>query len=144
MSRPMPPSGANAPLQTRTAAGDAIDLVALAQDVCRRYSSEFPDEQERYGAAGHAWCLHDNQYLLAWAIQDARDHTVELAEQVAWLADVLDSTRLPDRPPGPQPRDRRRPRERGHRRWTTGAPRRGQAHRRRHRPPAPSMAGGAK
>jgi hypothetical protein len=91
----MPPSGANPPLQTRTAAGDAIDLVALAQDICRRYSSEFPDEQERYGPAGHAWCLHDNQYLLAWAIQDARDHTVELTEQVIWLADVLDSRGFP-------------------------------------------------
>jgi hypothetical protein len=95
MSRPMPPSGANPPLQTRTAAGDPIDLVALAQDICRRYSSEFPDEQERYGPAGHAWCLHDNQYLLAWAIQDARDHTVDLAEQVVWLADVLNARGFP-------------------------------------------------
>jgi hypothetical protein len=95
MTRPMPPSGADPPLQTRTAAGEAIDLVPLAQEICRRYSSEFPDEEERYGPAGHAWCLHDNQYLLAWAIQDARDHTVDLAEQVVWLADVLNSRGFP-------------------------------------------------
>jgi hypothetical protein len=95
MSRPTPPSGANPPAQTLTAAGDAIELVPLAQDICSRYRSEFPDEDQRYGPAGQAWCLHDNLYLLAWAIQDARDGTVELGEQVVWLADVLDSRGFP-------------------------------------------------
>lgn len=95
MSRPMPPSGASPPTQARTASGGAIELTPLAQDICRRYDLEFPDERERYGPAGRAWCLHDNLYLLAWAIQDARDGTVKLEEQVAWLADVLDSRGFP-------------------------------------------------
>lgn len=91
MSRLMPPSGANPPVQARTADGEPIELVPLAEDICRRYHTEFPDEHERYGPAGQAWCLHDNQYLLAWAIQDARDGTVQLDEHAVWLADVLAS-----------------------------------------------------
>ncbi len=95
MSRPMPPSGANPPVRAQTAAGVPIELLPLAQDICRRYRAEFPDEEDRYGPAGQAWCVHDNQYLLAWAIQDARDGTVELGEQAAWLADILDSRGFP-------------------------------------------------
>ena len=64
---------ASAPLEMRTADGEVIDLVAMAREVCGRYRGEFPDEEERYGPAGEAWCLHDNQYLLAWAIQEARE-----------------------------------------------------------------------
>lgn len=95
MSRPSPPSGAEPPKQARTASGGAVDLLPLAEEICHRYRLEFPDERERYGAAGEAWCLHDNQYLLAWAIQDARDQTVVLGEQVAWLARVLDARGFP-------------------------------------------------
>jgi hypothetical protein len=69
--------------------------VPLAEDVCRRYRSEFPDEEERYGPAGQTWCQHDNQYLLAWALQDARDGTIHLDEHVVWLADVLGSRGFP-------------------------------------------------
>ncbi len=95
MSRLVPPSGTNPPTQSHTAAGAPIELVPLAQDVCRRYRSEFPDEDERYGRAGQAWCRHDNQYLLAWALQDARDGTVHLEDHVLWLADVLGSRDFP-------------------------------------------------
>lgn len=95
MSRPMPPSGANPPAQAQTARGTTIELVPLARDICRRYRTEFPDEEERYGAAGDAWCVHDNQYLLAWAIQDARDGTVVLDEQAVWLATVLHARGFP-------------------------------------------------
>jgi hypothetical protein len=66
-----------------------VELVPLAREICRRYALEFDDERERYGAAGEDWCMHDNQYLLAWAIQDTRDRTVDLVEQAMWLADVL-------------------------------------------------------
>ena len=95
MTRPMPPTGANPPTEMRTATGEVIDLVPLAQEICRRYRIEFPDEDERYGPAGRAWCLHDNQYLLAWAIQDGRDGTVRLVEQALWLADVLNKRGFP-------------------------------------------------
>jgi hypothetical protein len=67
----------------------------LAHEICGRYRAEFPDESERYGHAGEAWCLHDNQYLLAWAIDDARDGSVDLVEQVLWLRDVLDHRGFP-------------------------------------------------
>ena len=41
------------------------------------------------------WCLHDNQYLLAWAIQDARDGTILLTEQSLWLRSVLENRGFP-------------------------------------------------
>ena len=75
--------------------GTAIDLRPLAREVCDRSRTEYPDEQERYGAAGVQWCLHDNQYLLAWAFQDARDGTVDVGEQAAWLARVLAARDFP-------------------------------------------------
>jgi len=95
MTRPMPPGGASAPLEMRTPAGTVIELLPIAHEICRRYHEEFADEHERYGPAGQAWCLHDNQYLLAWAIQNERDGTVDLIEQTLWLADVLASRNFP-------------------------------------------------
>ena len=75
--------------------GTAIDMRPLAREICARYQSEFPDEQERYGDAGIEWCLHDNLYLLAWAFQDARDGTLRLDDQAAWLARVLAAREFP-------------------------------------------------
>jgi hypothetical protein len=75
--------------------GTAFDLRPIAREICTRYRTEFPDEEERYGAAGVQWCLHDNQYLLAWAFQDARDGTAVLGEQAAWLARVLAARDFP-------------------------------------------------
>ncbi|MEO5634141.1 hypothetical protein [Gaiella sp.] len=95
MTRPMPPSGANPPPEMRTSSGAVIELLPIAHEICRRYHDEFADEYERYGPEGQAWCLHDNQYLLAWAIQDVRDGTVDLIEQALWLADVLASRDFP-------------------------------------------------
>lgn len=95
MSRPEPPSGAAPPAEARHPDGAPIDLRVLAQEICARYRAEFPEEEERYGASGVSWCLHDNQYLLAWAIQDARDGTVLLNEQVEWLCSVLENRGFP-------------------------------------------------
>lgn len=95
MSRPQSPSGATPPAEAHHSDGTPIDLHLLAREVCVRYRAEFPDEEERYGEAGIRWCLHDNQYLLAWAIQDARDETVKLTDQVAWLAEILGSRGFP-------------------------------------------------
>ena len=95
MSRPQSPGGATPPVQAFTADGTQIDLPPLARAICARYREEFPDEEERYGPAGMEWCLHDNQYLLAWAIQDARDGTIVLSEQAAWLARVLAARGFP-------------------------------------------------
>jgi hypothetical protein len=95
MSRPMPPTGASPPADVQTAGGATVELVPIAHEICGRYRAEFPDETERYGPAGEAWCLHDNQYLLAWAIQDARDGSVDLIEQAIWLRDILHSRDFP-------------------------------------------------
>ena len=95
-SRPRlsPPSGTTAPVEVRAPGGAVVDVRALAQEVCRRYRAEFPDEEGRYGDAGQAWCVHDNQYLLHWALLDAQG-TTSLDRQVAWLARVLHAREFP-------------------------------------------------
>lgn len=89
-----PPSGAAAPLEEVAPDGSTIDLRSLAKQVCARYRSEFPDEQERYGDAGQAWCVHDNQYILHWAMLDAQGATT-LHDQIGWLARVLGARDFP-------------------------------------------------
>lgn len=74
--------------------GRRVDLIALADEVCRRYEVEYPDELERYGEAGGEWCRHDNQWLLQWAIADVQGAT-QLDEQVRWLARVLKARDFP-------------------------------------------------
>jgi hypothetical protein len=90
------PSGMAAPHEVPSPAGDGrvLDLIALAKSVCSRYYEEFTDEDERYGDAGRAWCVHDNQHLLNWAALDAAG-SVDLDSQVAWLARVLEARDFP-------------------------------------------------
>jgi hypothetical protein len=88
--RTAPPSGAAPPEE---AAG--LDLRAMAQRVTDRYGVEFPDEDERYEPAiWRAWCRHDTQYLLQWAVLDV-DGATSLDRQVAWLAGILASREFP-------------------------------------------------
>ena len=89
-----PPSGSPAPTEVQAPNGSTIDVTVLATEVCERYREEFPDERERYGDAGHLWCIHDNQYLIHWAILDAQG-TTRLSDQVAWLARVLHARDFP-------------------------------------------------
>jgi len=95
-ARPLlPPSGGDpAPVSAVLADGRALDLVALATEICRRYREEFPDEEERYGEAGNAWCVHDNQHLLNWAVEAANEQS-DMRNDVAWLASVLESRGFP-------------------------------------------------
>ena len=88
------PSGSSAPVDVVAPGGGTVDVRDLAKEVCRRYRAEFPDEEERYGDAGQAWCVHDNQYLLHWALLDAGG-TTSLDEQVAWLGRVLAARDFP-------------------------------------------------
>ncbi|HZG35304.1 MAG TPA: hypothetical protein VEY87_05600 [Gaiellaceae bacterium] len=90
-----PPSGASAPTTSLIPGGAAIHLQPLAREICRRFYIRFPDELERSAEPGTAWCQHDNQYLLAWAIQEARDGTISFVEQSLWLARVLHSRGFP-------------------------------------------------
>jgi hypothetical protein len=74
--------------------GTAIPLAPIADLICSRYRVEFPDERARYGDAGMAWCRHDNQWLLSWAVNDVLGAT-DLGEQVQWLARLLHARDFP-------------------------------------------------
>ena len=89
-----PPTGASAPIDVEAPDGATVDVRALAIEVCERYRGEYPDERERYGDAGHQWCIHDNQHLIHWAILDVQGHT-KMDEQVGWLARVLHARDFP-------------------------------------------------
>jgi len=89
-----PPSGAAPPATAELDGGGRLDLRALAEEVCRRYRAEFPDERERYGDAGIAWCVHDNQHLINWAVIEARGYG-GFERQLAWLAGVLEARDFP-------------------------------------------------
>ncbi|MCW2525538.1 MAG: hypothetical protein JWM76_398 [Pseudonocardiales bacterium] len=85
-----PPPAISAPLRN----GAALDLVALAGEICLRYRGEFPDEIKRYGEVGNAWCRHDNQHLLNWAVE-AVNGFVDMNSEVGWLASVLAARNFP-------------------------------------------------
>jgi hypothetical protein len=89
-----PPSGAAPPTTAELDDGGTLDLRALAEAICSRYRAEFPDEQERYGDAGMAWCLHDNQHLINWAVTEANG-LGGFERQLAWLAGVLEARDFP-------------------------------------------------
>jgi hypothetical protein len=74
--------------------GAIVALAPLADRVTERYCAEYPDEAERYGPAGRAWCVHDNLYLFAWAFGQVCGDVV-FDEQVRWLAHVLHSRDFP-------------------------------------------------
>lgn len=90
-----PDGGADAPrISSPLAGGEVLDLVELATTICARYRLEFPDEQERYGPAGIAWCIHDNQHLLNWAAEEVNGE-IEMNVEVAWLANILEARDFP-------------------------------------------------
>jgi len=78
-------------------AGETLRLVGMAEEVADRFLAEFPDDADRYGARGHEWCIHDNHYLLSWAVADAQIQAAGedleargiMLRQVAWLSTVL-------------------------------------------------------
>jgi hypothetical protein len=90
MRRTALPSGAAPPEEA-----GGLDLRTMAERVTDRYAFEFPDEDERYEpGVWRAWCRHDTQYLLQWAVLDV-DGTTSLDRQVAWLAGVLEARDFP-------------------------------------------------
>ena len=94
MKRLARPTGAPPPASATLPGGGSLELPALAEEVSRRYFDEFPEDLDRYGAEARDWCVHDNQYILAWAIGDLAGHPM-LARQVAWLASLLDARGYP-------------------------------------------------
>ena len=89
-----PPSGYPPPTRATLPDGTELDLVALARDVCTRYRAEYPDEQGRYGDAGIAWCVHDNQHILNWAVLTL-DDPAGFEKEIGWLAGVLAARDFP-------------------------------------------------
>ena len=83
-----PPGGSPPPLHARIG-GERIALPTLAEEAARRHWDEYPDERERYGETGFEWCVHDLQWVLAWAAHDADGLGAVLPTQLAWLARVL-------------------------------------------------------
>jgi len=90
---PRPPSGTPPPIVAELG-GRPVDLAALAVEICDRYHAHYTDEEERYGPAGQAWCRHDNQWLLSWAVGDVQGVT-DLDEQACWLGRVLHARDFP-------------------------------------------------
>jgi hypothetical protein len=94
--RRLEPPGGDPPPSSAPLGGDdePIDLVVLAREICRRYREEFPDEEGRYGTAGNAWCIHDNQWLLSWAAESVSGY-LDVDAEVGWLASVLEARGFP-------------------------------------------------
>jgi hypothetical protein len=89
-----PPGGQSPPTSVSIGGGATINLKLLAQEICRRYQLEFPDEKGRYGNVGNDWCVHDNQHLLHWGAESV-DGFVDMHQEVAWLARVLEARNFP-------------------------------------------------
>jgi hypothetical protein len=90
-----PPGGDPPPTSVLLEDADQeLELVPLAEEICRRYRQEFPDEQGRYGDAANAWCVHDLQCLLYWAAEDVNGY-LDIRGEVAWLASVLEARGFP-------------------------------------------------
>lgn len=74
--------------------GGQVTLRPLAQSITDRHLQLHPEDLERYGEVGRQWCTHDNQHLLQWAAMDAAGQ-LDLNEQVAWLANILQARGYP-------------------------------------------------
>ncbi|MEA2126577.1 MAG: hypothetical protein QOI80_3359 [Solirubrobacteraceae bacterium] len=95
MTKPLDrPGGAPPPSQATLPDGSALALVPLASEITDRYAHAFPDEQDRYTPEWREWCTHDNQHVLAWAL-DAQAGLTDLWEQISWLARVLEARDYP-------------------------------------------------
>ncbi len=94
--RLQPPAGGDDPprVSNPLAGGEILDLLSLATEICQRYRLEYPDERERYGDAGIAWCVHDNQYILNWATESVNGD-IDIRQEVAWLANILQARDFP-------------------------------------------------
>jgi hypothetical protein len=95
MNRAAAPTGATPPQMFMLTDGTTIDLGPLARRLSTEYYKAYPDDLERYGDAGQAWCEHDSRYLLAWALEDARSGSVDCVAEVAWLGRVLNAREFP-------------------------------------------------
>ena len=68
--------------------GTRIDLLAIATEAADRHHERHPEDAGRFGEAARAWCVHDTQWLVAWAILDVQGYA-SFADQLEWLTGVL-------------------------------------------------------
>jgi len=86
-----PPGGMAPPASAQLPDGTMLDLGALAAEIADAHLERHPEDVERYGRElAHAWCTHDTQHLLAWAVGG-----FDVDGQVSWLANVLTSRGYP-------------------------------------------------
>ena len=84
-----PPSGQQPPPELWLQDGRAVELQPLAAAASDRHLADHPELVERYGPHTRALCVHDLQWLLLWAAQDADGQGVDFAAQLDWLVRVL-------------------------------------------------------
>ena len=85
MTSPVPTADDNFP-------GEWLDV---AEGICERYYSEFPDHGQRYGERGRAYCAHDNAYLVAWLVMALDRIPDAFTRNTAWLRGVLQARNFP-------------------------------------------------
>jgi hypothetical protein len=90
-----PPSGQQPPNAVALQDGRSLELYAPAAAASDRHLAEHPELVDRYGPHTRAWCVHDLQWLLLWAVQDADGQGVAFADQLDWLVRVLDARDYP-------------------------------------------------
>jgi hypothetical protein len=90
-----PPSGQQPPAEVLLGGGTIVELRPVAAAASDRHLSDHPELVERYGPHTRAWCVHDLQWLLLWAAQDADGQGVDFAAQLDWLVRVLDARDYP-------------------------------------------------
>ena len=82
------------PVTARLSDGTQLDVLALAREIASEHLERHPEELERYGEAVRAWCVHDNQHLVNWAVLDLGGW-LDLDERLRWLTNILTSRGYP-------------------------------------------------
>ena len=90
-----PPSGQQPPPDVSLQDGTAVELRPPAVAASDRHLSAHPELVERYGAHTREWCVHDLQWLLLWAVQDADGQGVDFAAPARLAGAGAGRARLP-------------------------------------------------
>jgi hypothetical protein len=90
-----PPSGQQPPPEVLLGDGRTVELRPVAAAASDRHLADHPELIDRYGPHTRAWCVHDLQWLLLWAAQDADGQGVDFAAQLDWLVRVLGARDYP-------------------------------------------------
>jgi hypothetical protein len=84
-----PPTGQAPPAEALLRDGTLVPLAATAAAAAERHLTQHPEEIDHHGPHTAAWCRHDLQWVLSWAVQAADGQPIEFAAQLDWLARIL-------------------------------------------------------